>query len=86
MPASSSGHRVVLDRVPERYLETALPKAGGRVVILTSSSGRDYLHSKGTLLERGKGRGVVQLHSDKSILTLSLDDLAEWVGPVDEEE
>jgi len=83
--SSSSGHRAVLDRVPERYLETALPKAGGRVVVLTASQGREYLYSKGTLLERGKGRGVVQLNTDKSVLTLSLDDLAEWLGPFEED-
>ena len=81
-------HSAVLDRVPERYLETALPKAGGKVVILTrpSSSSDTYEQfDKGTLLERSKGRGIVQLSSDQSVVTLSLDDLAEWVGSVDDD-
>ena len=78
--------RVVLDRVPERYLETALPKAGGRVVVVgPTDRPPEYIHCKGTLLERGKGRGVLQIDSDKSVLTLSLDDLAEWVGAMDDE-
>ncbi|KAL7575975.1 hypothetical protein ACA910_000764 [Epithemia clementina (nom. ined.)] len=78
--------RVVLDRIPDRYLETALPKVGGRVVVLCSSHcTSQHLHSKGILLERANGLGVIQLDSDKSVLTLPLDDLAEWLGPIDDE-
>ena len=73
----------VLDRVPERYLETALPKAGGNVVVLLGPSRM----AKGKLLERNSnsGKGVVQVFEDMSILTLSLDDMAEWVGPLDDD-
>ena len=73
----------VLDQVPERYLETALPKAGGNVIVL---SGKSKL-AKGTLLDRDSksGKGIIQVFEDMSILKLSLDDLAEWVGPLDDD-
>ena len=74
----------LLDRVPERYLETALPKTGGRVLVL---AGKHKL-VKGQLLERDskKGRGVVQVYEDMNVLTLSLDDMAEWCGPLDDDD
>lgn len=73
----------MLDRVPERYLETALPKVGGNVVVLAGKS----KFAKGKLLERDSksGKGVVQVFEDMSILKLSLDDLAEWIGPLDDD-
>jgi G patch domain/KOW motif-containing protein len=73
----------VLDRVPERYLETALPKAGGKVVVLSGPNRT----AKGRLLERdsSKQQGVVQVFEDMSVLTLSLDDIAEWCGPLDDD-
>jgi G patch domain and KOW motifs-containing protein len=77
----SSGQ--VLDNVPERYLETALPKTGGNVIVLV---GR-HKFAKGKLLERdsNRGRGAVQVFEDMSVLTLKLDDLAEWCGPLDDD-
>lgn len=69
----------ILDNVPERYLETALPKTGGLVMIL-----KDH-HPKGRLLEKGRNTGVVQFLEDMNVETISLDDMAEWVGSVDEE-
>lgn len=72
----------ILERVPERYLETALPKAGGNVIVLTGS----HKYEKGKLLERNsdKGRGVVQLYEDMNVVTLSLDDIAEYCAPLDD--
>lgn len=72
----------VIDRVPERYLETAIPKVGGNAIILI---GRNR-HEKGKLLERNsdKGRGSIQLFEEMNIVTLSLDDMAEWCGPLDD--
>lgn len=72
----------VIDRVPERYLETAIPKVGGNAIILI---GRNR-HEKGKLLERNseKGRGSIQLYEEMNIVTLSLDDMAEWCGPLDD--
>lgn len=73
----------VLDRVPERYLETALPKVGGNAIVLIGKS----RFAKGKLLERnsGSGKGSIQIFEDMSVLTRSLDDMAEWVGPLDDD-
>ena len=73
----------VLDKVPERYLETALPKVGGNAIILAGDA--QHRHAKGRLLERdsSKGRAAVQLFEEMNILNLSLDDIAEWCGPLD---
>ena len=72
----------VLDKVPERYLETALPKSGGNVIVLV---GRNKF-AKGKLLERDSnlGNGVVQIFDDMNVITLKLDDLAEWCGSLDD--
>jgi len=73
----------VIERVPERYLETALPKVGGNAIILTGSN----QFAKGKLLERNssKGKGIIQLFEDMNVVTLSLDDMAEWCGSLDDE-
>jgi hypothetical protein len=73
----------ILDRVPERYLETALPKVGGNAIILTGS----HRLCKGKLLERNSdsGQGVVQVFEDMNVVKLSLDDMAEWCGPLDDD-
>ena len=80
--SSSSSQAVVLDHVPERYLETALPKVGGRVVALAGP----HKWTKGRLLERDARKGVIQaVDHDMNVHTLPLDDLAEWCGPLDDE-
>eukprot|EP00551_Chaetoceros_affinis_P006852 CAMPEP_0203677074 /NCGR_PEP_ID=MMETSP0090-20130426/27007_1 /ASSEMBLY_ACC=CAM_ASM_001088 /TAXON_ID=426623 /ORGANISM="Chaetoceros affinis, Strain CCMP159" /LENGTH=663 /DNA_ID=CAMNT_0050543863 /DNA_START=49 /DNA_END=2040 /DNA_ORIENTATION=+ len=73
----------LIERVPERYLETALPKVGGNAIILTGSN----QFAKGKLLERNssKGRGIIQLFEDMNVVTLGLDDIAEWCGSLDDE-
>lgn len=80
-----NNNQQVLDQVPERYLETALPKVGGNAVVLNRQRQHQYL-ATGQLLERSSKtcQGVIQLHQDKTVLTLSLDDLAEWCGPIEE--
>ena len=75
------GH-VMLDHVPERYLETALPKVGGNVIVLVGKN----KFVKGKLLERSLNKGVMQVFDDGSILALNLDDLAEWCRPLDDDE
>jgi G patch domain/KOW motif-containing protein len=74
---------VLLDRVPDRYIETALPKAGGNAVVLAGK----HTYAKGKLIERNldAGEGVIQLYEDMNVLTLSLDDIAEWCGPLDDD-
>ncbi len=73
----------LIERVPERYLETALPKVGGNAIILTGPN----QFSKGKLLERNssKGKGIIQLFEDMNVVTLGLDDMAEWCGSLDDE-
>ena len=72
----------ILERVPERYLETALPKVGGKAMILTGPN----KFEKGKLLERNteKGSGFIQLFEDMNVVTLSLDDIAEYCGALDD--
>lgn len=70
----------VLDKVPERYLETALPKTGGNVIIL---EGTEHVRWKmGRLLERSPkdGHGIIQLEEDLDVVKVSLDSIAEWCG------
>ena len=68
----------VLDKVPERYLETVLPKMGGNVIIL---EGKEIL-KKGRLLERSSkdGRCIIQLEEDLEVVNVSLDSVSEWCG------
>ena len=69
--------------VAERHLETALPKVGGSSIVLSGT----HRFSKGRLLERDskKNRGAIQVYEDMSIVTTSLDDMAEWCGPLDDD-
>ena len=70
-------------QVPERYLETALPKVGGNAICLSG----EHRFARGRLLERDSRacKGVIQIFEDMSVVTLSLDDLAEWCGPLDDD-
>ena len=70
-------------QVPEKYLETALPKVGGNACILTG----DHRWAKGKLLERDSksNKGAIQVFQDMNIVTTSLDDMAEWCGPLDDD-
>jgi hypothetical protein len=72
----------VIDKVPERYLETALPKTGGNIIVL------EGIHhwKKGRLLGRSSqdGYGVIQFIEDLEVVNISLDSIAEWC--LDEEE
>jgi len=79
--ADSSGR--VLEHVPEHYLETALPKTGGQAVVLTGPN----KWAKGRLLERNSksSKGSIQVFEDMNIITLPLDDIAEWCGPLDDD-
>jgi len=83
MMSDGGGGGVVLDKVADRHLETALPKVGGNAIVLT---GR-HKYTKGQLMERNSktGKGIIQIFEDMSLLTLSLDDIAEWCGPLDDD-
>eukprot|EP00958_Prasinococcus_capsulatus_P020406 scaffold2645_cov378-Prasinococcus_capsulatus_cf.AAC.11 len=105
--------RIVQD-VPQRALETALPKKGGRAVVVQvrTTLARRYctrperqghvqqqrnwrLHTRGKhrgqrgmLLERNAAREevVLRFSSDFAFHTLRMDDVAEYTGPLDEED
>ena len=70
----------VIDKVPERYLETALPKAGGNIIVLEGS----HHWKKGKLLERSSEAGVIQFAEDLEVVTVSLDSIAEYCIDCDE--
>eukprot|EP00986_Skeletonema_menzelii_P008448 scaffold3563_cov139-Skeletonema_menzelii.AAC.7 len=58
----------VIDKVPERYLETALPRTGGKVIVL---EGKHYW-KKGRLLERSRdGYGVIQFTEDLEVCSVA---------------
>ena len=79
----NTGSTSTVLHVPERHLETALPKVGGNAIILTGP----HRLVKGKLWERDsrKNKGSIQAFEDLSIVTLSLDDMAEWCGPLDDD-
>ena len=63
-------------------VETALPKAGGAVLVLAG----EHRMRRGKLLERRSADAIamVQLGSDLKVVELSFDDVAEWVGGLGE--
>lgn len=69
---------LMIDDVKERYVETALPKAGGRVMVLSG----EHKGERGKLLERNskKNKAVVQLEEDLNIVNLTYDDVSEYLG------
>jgi G patch domain/KOW motif-containing protein len=70
----------VLSGVPQRVLETALPKRGGRVaVVLGPKKGQ-----RGKLLDKKGEAASVQLSEDFTVQNFTLDQIAEYVG--DEED
>lgn len=73
----------ILQGVSERYLETALPKVGGNAIILTGN----HRFAKGKLLERDSraNKGALQLFEEMNIVNTSLDDMAEWCLPLDDD-
>lgn len=72
------GSGKVVEGVTQRNVETALPKAGGKVRVLAG----EYKGEVGQLLERDSstGRGVVRLDSELTSVVISFDDMAEWTG------
>ncbi|KAL2653589.1 hypothetical protein R1flu_021717 [Riccia fluitans] len=69
--------REMIQAVKQDQLETALPKKGGRVMVV---GGRDYRGKLGKLIERGTEKGVVQLEETFQIETIDLDHLAEYTA------
>ena len=74
----------ILENIAEKYLETALPPIKGAVIILKGKN----KYQLGRLLERESKtcKGAVQLSEDMNVVSIPLDDIAEWCGPMDEDE
>lgn len=72
----------LVEGLQHSLVETALPKAGGMVLVLNGS----HRLRRGKLLERhsADARAVVQLSGDLQAVELSFDDVAEWVGGQDD--
>jgi len=68
----------LVENVRQKQVETALPKAGGRVLVV----GGTHKGIAGKLLERSaqQSKAVVQLDSDLQTVVVGFEDLAELVG------
>ncbi|EFJ32756.1 hypothetical protein SELMODRAFT_85312 [Selaginella moellendorffii] len=68
----------LVEEVKQEYLETAIPKPGGRVIVV----GGKLRGSIGKLLERDSKKqvAVVQMEESFEMATLDLDHLAEFTG------
>lgn len=67
-----------LSGMKEKFVESALPKAGGNVLVLRG----EHKGSVGKLLQRNSdtSQGLVQLESDMNAVVFAFDDLAEYVN------
>eukprot|EP00250_Pteridium_aquilinum_P026140 c323_g1_i1 orf=541-2457(-) len=74
----------IIQKVKQEHLETALPKRGGRVLVV----GGKHRGQVGKLQERDsdKGVGLVQMEENYEVLSFDLDNLAEFVGALHEME
>jgi G patch domain/KOW motif-containing protein len=70
----------VLTGVPQRVLETALPKRGGRVAVLVGPKAGQ----RGKLVDKNGEAASVQLSEDFTVHNFSLDHIAEYVGEEDD--
>ena len=66
----------VMNNVPQRVLETALPKRGGRVTVLQGP----FRGQRGTMLDKKGEAASVQLVEDFSLHNFMLDAIAEHTG------
>ena len=71
----------VLTDVPQRALETALPKRGGAVTVLAG----EHRGQRGTMLDKKGETAAVQLTEDLSVHKISLDHIAEYTGGAHED-
>ena len=70
--------------IPQRALETVLPKTGGRVCVVAG----ELRGRRGKLLEKIKSNGTasIQLNDDFSAHILPFDAIAEYAGALDEDD
>eukprot|EP00975_Prorocentrum_lima_P014253 3028112-Prorocentrum_lima.AAC.1 len=72
------GDQKLVEHVIERNVDTALPKAGGRVMVVLG----EHKGKVGTLIERNskaKKGAVVQLDDEVELCICSFDQVAEYV-------
>jgi len=67
-----NGH--LLEGVKENMIETALPKIGGRVLVVNGSQKGE----EGLLLDRDDVQATVQFNHDLSVHTLPVGDVTEY--------
>jgi hypothetical protein len=72
-------------QLPEAQLETVVPKEAGKPVQVVAGQWRGR---RGRLLQasRSGGGAAVQLVGDMAIVRLALDDVAEYMGAIDDED
>ena len=73
---------VMLNNIQDKWLSTALPKKGGRVIIvLNQGKSKSRCGLTGTLIKRDKRReqATVQLAEDSSVSVFSYDEVSELV-------
>lgn len=85
MPPPPSWVRGAPLQLPEASLETVVPKAEGSAVLVVAGRLRG---ARARLLQCRTADGVaaVQLASDFSVQRLMLDDIAQFVGPMDDDD
>lgn len=73
----------VLEAVPQSCLETVIPKKSGGSVLVVAG---EFRGQQGKLLEKrsDKGAAAIQLAEDMSVVRLHLDDIAEYIGHLDD--
>ena len=72
----------LIDRVPQSSLETVVPKVGGRVFVLRGK----HRNQSGEIVKRDTAAATASVRlsgGDDSIVTVSYDDMSEYVGEDD---
>lgn len=72
----------LIKKMSKRDLETVLPKPGGRILVLRGK----HRGERGKLLEKNNREGWAQIQLQESfkIVTKNMDDVAEYVGAMDD--
>ena len=73
---------VILNNIRDAWLSTALPKRGGRVIIvLNQGKSKSRCGQTGTLIKRDKRKeqATVQMDEDSSVEVFSYDEVSEFM-------
>jgi len=71
----------IIEGLRENMLETALPKNGGKILVVSGS----LKGQKGILLERNreKEEATIQLYPDMDVEVIKMDDIAEYCEDIE---